>query len=65
MSWIVSIGDSGALQVWRRSLQTLLVDTGCDGMLDLLPGLMHGNPGSPRQGSADPGLYYATPLGLM
>ncbi len=49
----------------RRSLvQTLLVDAGCGGVLGLLPGRVRFYPGSPRLGSADPGLCYAAPLGL-
>jgi hypothetical protein len=49
----------------RGPLQTLLVDAMCGGVLGLLPSRLYRCPGSPRRGSADPGLYYATPLGLM
>ena len=50
---------------WRRSLQTLLVDDMCSGALGLLSGRMLLDPGSPRLGSADTGLYSAAPLGLV
>jgi len=52
-------------RVWRSLLQTLLVATGCGGVLGLLSGRARHYPGSPRLGSADPGLYYAAPLGLV
>ena len=51
--------------MWRSLLQTLLVADGCGGVLGLLSGRFFRYPGSPRLGSADPGLYYATPLGLV
>ena len=62
--------DVGALcergaNVWRSSVQTLLVAAGCGGVLGLLSGRARLYPGSPRLGSADPGLNYATPLGLV
>lgn len=55
----------GGDNLWRSLLQTLLVTVGCGGVLGLLPGLARFYPGSPRRGSADPGLYYAAPLGLL
>lgn len=67
---IGGLGGFGAMchrgaNVWRSLLQTLLVDALCGGMLGLLSGRVRFYPGSPRRGSADPGLYYATPLGLV
>lgn len=70
--WTV-IGGLGGLGVmchcgantWRSFLQTLLVAAGCGGVLGLLPGRLYRYPGSPRLGSADPGLNSATPLGLV
>ena len=50
---------------WRSLVQALLVDVGCGGVLGLLSGRFYRYPGSPRLGSADPGLNYATPLGLV
>ena len=51
--------------VWRGLLQTLLGEAGCGGVLGLLSGCWRSYPGSPRLGSADPGLNYAAPLGLV
>ncbi len=33
-------------------MQTLLEGLGCGEVVDLLPGVLYGNPGRPRQGSA-------------
>lgn len=42
------IPDWIAANVRRDSLQTLLVGVGCGGIVDLLPGRVAHNPGSPR-----------------
>jgi hypothetical protein len=62
---IVSIGAGGTFLPRRGVLQTLLVNVGCGGVPGLLPGRVLPYPGSPRQGSADPGLYYAALSGLV
>lgn len=62
---IVGFGAGGALSARRSLWQTLLVDAVCGGVLGLLSGDDAGNPGSPRRGSADPGLKSAAPLGLV
>ena len=54
-----------AAEARRCSLKSLLVNVRCGGVLDLLPGRLHADPGkhSPRLGI--PGLYYAALSGLV
>ena len=68
-SWLLAGGNRAVTvcgdNVWRGLLRTLLGDTGCGGGLGLLSCRLRPYPGSPRLGSADPGLNYAAPLGLV
>ena len=62
---IVGFGGGGVFLARRGSMQTLLGICRCVESAGFAPRTCGPNPGSPRQGSADPGLYYAAPSGLV
>lgn len=61
---IASFGSNTTIFARRSSLQTLLVDAVCVGVMGLLPDHDGRNPGRRSLRLACPGLYYVAPLGL-
>ena len=62
--FIVVLGGLSATPARRSFMQTLQVGVGCEGALDLLSGLVAGNPGWHSRRLACPGLRYGALSGL-